>query len=316
MTRCGDGDHEESPAPRIAQTVNVASVPHRSPFRYPGGKTWLVPCARRWLRARPRVRLLLEPFAGGGIVGLTAVFEGLAEHVHLVELDADVAAVWETVLSGGAEELAGRIEQFQLDTAGVELALARASDSTPDRAFATIIRNRISRGGIMAPGAGRMKSGENGRGLCSRWYPATIAARIRDIGSLGSRITFTHGDGMAALRDAAGDADVAAFIDPPYTVAGRRLYAHSEVDHEALVDAAAALRGDFLMTYDNAPEVVQMAHARGLQTGTIPMKSTHHSLKRELLVGRDLSWMAGAETRQDERGPLPFTAAAAGASSG
>ena len=25
------------------EPVNVASVPHRSPFRYPGGKTWLVP---------------------------------------------------------------------------------------------------------------------------------------------------------------------------------------------------------------------------------------------------------------------------------
>src|SRR5260370_34987117 len=29
--------------------VNVASVPQRSPFRYPGGKTWLVPHVRRWL---------------------------------------------------------------------------------------------------------------------------------------------------------------------------------------------------------------------------------------------------------------------------
>ena len=27
--------------------INVASVPHRSPFRYPGGKTWLVPHVRR-----------------------------------------------------------------------------------------------------------------------------------------------------------------------------------------------------------------------------------------------------------------------------
>ena len=26
----------------IGRVVNVASVPQRSPFRYPGGKTWLV----------------------------------------------------------------------------------------------------------------------------------------------------------------------------------------------------------------------------------------------------------------------------------
>ncbi len=28
---------------RLPGIVNVASVPQRSPFRYPGGKTWLVP---------------------------------------------------------------------------------------------------------------------------------------------------------------------------------------------------------------------------------------------------------------------------------
>lgn len=29
--------------------VNVATVPQRSPLRYPGGKTWLVPHVRAWL---------------------------------------------------------------------------------------------------------------------------------------------------------------------------------------------------------------------------------------------------------------------------
>jgi hypothetical protein len=29
--------------------VNVASVPQRSPFRYAGGKTWLIPKIQQWL---------------------------------------------------------------------------------------------------------------------------------------------------------------------------------------------------------------------------------------------------------------------------
>jgi len=32
---------------------------------------------------------LVEPFAAGGIVGLTAAFEGLAKHVTMVELDRE-----------------------------------------------------------------------------------------------------------------------------------------------------------------------------------------------------------------------------------
>src|SRR5258706_15443167 len=67
--------------------VNVASVPQRSPFRYPGGKTWLVPYIREWLRSqRSPPSRLIEPFAGGGIVSLTAAFERLAKHVIFADL--------------------------------------------------------------------------------------------------------------------------------------------------------------------------------------------------------------------------------------
>ena len=41
-------------------------------------------------------RLLVEPFAGGGIVSLTAVMENLADESIMVELDKDVAATLES----------------------------------------------------------------------------------------------------------------------------------------------------------------------------------------------------------------------------
>src|SRR5260370_14157567 len=62
--------------------INVASVPQRSPFRYPGGKTWLVPYIRDWLRHKsPRPARLIEPFAGGAIVSRAVAFERLARNV-------------------------------------------------------------------------------------------------------------------------------------------------------------------------------------------------------------------------------------------
>jgi DNA adenine methylase len=79
--------------------VNVASVPQRSPFRYPGGKTWLVPKIRVWLSTKiVKPSLFIEPFAGGGIISLTVAAEHLAKQVIMVELDELVSGVWETII--------------------------------------------------------------------------------------------------------------------------------------------------------------------------------------------------------------------------
>lgn len=87
----------------------------------------------------------------------------------------------------------------------------------------------------------------------------------------------------------------AFFIDPPYTAggksAGSRLYTHSIIDHDRLFAACAELQGDFLMTYDNADEVVSLARKYDFETRPVAMKNTHHAEMKELLIGRNLSWL-------------------------
>jgi DNA adenine methylase len=86
--------------PLVGRVVNVASVPHRSPFRYPGGKTWLVPLIRQWLSSLAWHPVLFgEPFAGGAIIGLSALFEDLADTLTLVERDENVGAVWRAIVN-------------------------------------------------------------------------------------------------------------------------------------------------------------------------------------------------------------------------
>ena len=281
--------------PQIAnlKAVNVAQVPQRSPFRYPGGKTWLIPCIRHWLGSQHApVEKMIEPFAGGGIVGLTALFEGLAHQLTLVELDEDVAAVWRTILNGHGEWLAEEILAFQVSEQSIQSLFAEEHLSLERRAFATLVRNRVARGGILAPGAGVVKNGENGKGLTSRWYPATLHQRILEIVARKAHIAFIEGDGMETLRTLGTRADCCWFIDPPYTVAGKRLYRHSEIDHEELFFQASRLAGDFLITYDNAPEIKYLADKYHLATRLIAMKTTHHSIKYELVIGKSLHWLS------------------------
>lgn len=281
-----------------SQIVNVASVPQRSPFRYPGGKTWLVPLVIQWLIRQPtRPAEFIEPFAGGAIVGLSVAFEQLAGHVTLVELDRQVAAVWKAIIYGDYEWLGDQILHFDLTPENIDRTLSQTKVSVEELAFQTILRNRIQRGGILAPGAGRIKHGEDGKGIKSRWYPETLRKRIVNIGKIRDRITFIEGDGLQVLEQNANRSDAIYFIDPPYTAAGKkagaRLYTHSEIDHERLFAIADTLQGDFLMTYDNALGVKQMAEQHGFVTDLVAMKNTHHAEMTELLISRSLDWLYG-----------------------
>ncbi len=275
--------------------VNIAAVPLRSPFRYPGGKTWLVPQLRCWLLSKgtPPAHFI-EPFAGGAIASMTAGFERLARHVIFAEMDEGVGAVWRVVLNGEAEWLAKEILSFKVTLNEVQQRLEATPHALRELAFQTVLRNRMQRGGIMAAGAGLIKAGENGKGLLSRWYADTLANRIREINKRKDRFSFVLGDGFGLLAEHSQNPDAVFYIDPPYTVAACRLYQHWEIDHARLFRAAGQIRGDFLMSYDNTPEVRALAKQHGFEARPIAMKNTHHSEMTELMIGKDLSWMSAS----------------------
>jgi len=277
--------------PFHGRITNVASVPQRSPFRYPGGKTWLVPVFREWMRSLPKQpALLVEPFCGGAIIGLTAAMENLAKRVLLGEKDPHVACVWRVLLSqqGGAEALARRILDYRLTRERVLEDLSKQPRDEMEHAFQTILRNRVQRGGILAAGASVMKTGENGRGIASRWYPETLARRIRGIGLCRHRKEFVEGDAFDLIRSHLRAKGTALFLDPPYTAggkrAGRRLYTCNDVDHEDLFKLASSAAGAVMLTYDDAPEARYLAQRHGFHVQTTPMKNTHHAAMVELVI--------------------------------
>lgn len=263
-----------------------------SPFRYPGGKTWLRPIIRQWLRGN--VDVLSEPFAGGGIVSLTALNENLAKRVVMTERDPAVASVWQGILNGECDWLCARINRFKPSRKAVCRILDRPKKNNRDLIWATILRNRMSHGGLIAPGSGLLKKGESGKGIRSRWYPKTLTNRIRAIHALKNRITFRRANALRSLSQHVRKKRkprIAYFIDPPYSTAGRRLYAFGRIDHQKLFELAAKLPGKILLTYDDTAEIRSLARKIGFKYRRIPMRSKHHVRKRELLISRHFKWL-------------------------
>lgn len=274
------------------QTVNVSQVQQLSPFRYAGGKTWLVPEVRAWVEGlgfRPSV--FVEPFAGGAIVGLTMAVQNLADKVVLSELDPDVAAVWKVVFGKSnpdAKWLFDQVLSAQLTEPFVRSIIEEEPRSTKAKAFRTLIKNRCQRGGILAPGAGLVKAGENGKGLLSRWYPETLVKRMTVLRSVRARVQFIEGDAFDVIAEHEDNPTAAFLVDPPYSLggkkAGARLYLHNVIDHNRLFESMAQVQGQFLLTYDDAPEVVALAGEHGFVIARVPMKNTHHETLYELLI--------------------------------
>ena len=269
--------------------TNVSSVPQRSPLRYPGGKTWFVPHLREWLYHRPAT-WFIEPFCGGSSCGLTALAEKLADKVLLADLDDEIAALWEAVTRGLGDELANRIMRFNMCEENAKKIIHSEPDDLADRAFRTIIKNRCRYGGIMAPRAGGMYN----EGVNRRWYPKSLAHRLRCLNMVRHRLDFMQMDALHLIAEHRRSSDVTFFIDPPYTAgdhAGRRLYNHNDVDHQMLFHLCSQLKGDFLMTYSSTEMVWELAKEYKLDVRMVNMKSATHKIKTEMIIGRKLDWI-------------------------
>ena len=268
-------------------------VPNRSPLRYPGGKTWLTPHVRAWLGDRAGGRTLLEPFAGGATTSLTAVSENRVSDAVLVEAEPDIAAFWRTVLAA-PEELAALVLAFELTKKNIDRLSAADSQDDLSRAFRTLVLNRTRYNGIPHRRSGMTNTKDGKGGFQARWYPATLERRIRAAGRLAGRVRITEGNGMRALRRLPPRTDILVFIDAPYTgrggtQPGQHLYNQNQVDHAEIFRSLAESGADFLMTYDEAPEIIELITEHAFHAETVTVPGTRHR-RTELIVTPRSSW--------------------------
>lgn len=217
-----------------------------------GSKSWFVPHAREFL-GNWHPKIIVEPFAGSCIVGLTLLNEGYAERLVLAEKDKDYLAFWHAAL--GDPNFSYRVAKwteevldlpFERQKPFVEASLARMKKEDPG--FWILIRSRV---GFNGKKVGGCMTEKNRGGILCRW-PRNLDASLDLLYSLRNRITVME-DAFEALA-VFNREDAYAFVDPPYTLTqkcpGHIMYDEADVDHDKLHSMLATWKGAWQLTYN------------------------------------------------------------------
>ena len=233
----------------------VARARYQSPLRYPGAKSLMTKAISRLVtNAREttmgRVRLFVEPFAGGASTSLRLVSEGLVDQILLADSDPLVACFWQAaavdtesliarardewdthVGRGGAEAVA-RWDYWRAWHPGTAAA---ARETRLDLAVKCLFLNRTTFSGILhgraGPIGGRAQTSPYSIGC--RWNPPALEERIRYAGHLfetGRLVDVWLKDWRDTVDDLTErfpdlrPGSTLLYLDPPYIAKSQRLY--------------------------------------------------------------------------------------------
>lgn len=196
---------------RLMSVVSVvdAQEPVPSPFRWAGGKRWLLPMLHDLVGMKP-IRTYHEPFLGGG-----SVFLGLPSFSAAVLSDsnADLMEAFE-VIRDAPEEVAERVRKYGNDEETYYQARASSPRSRVGRAARFLYLNHTSYNGIYRVNLEGIYNVPFGR----RESPnVPSAAHLCDVAAKLKNATLLSQDFTACVERV--KANDLVFLDPPYTVA-------------------------------------------------------------------------------------------------
>ncbi len=248
-------------------------MPHPSPLRYPGGKAKLTPFFKRLFELNHLCDgHYAEPYAGGGGLALSLLFDEYARHIHVNDFDRAVYAFWHSVLQR-TDDFCRLIETRPITPKEWQrqrrIIANKASADLFELGFAAFYLNRTSRSGIIASGGMIGGNDQSGKwNLDARFNRVELMARIRRVASYRRRITLTHLDALDFLAKLAAELPERSltYCDPPYFVKGqRRLYAnwYRAADHEEVAGTLGSFPHRWVVSYDFAPEILTLYRPHG-----------------------------------------------------
>lgn len=235
-----------------------------SPLRYPGGKGKIVPYFKEFIYNNELLDCVyVEPYAGGGSVGLTLLFDGYVSKIIINDIDRSIYAFWYSVLNE-TEALCEIIEKtpVNIHTWRKQKNLQKKKNkySLLKLGFSTFFLNRTNRSGIIEGGIIGGKKQTGTWKINARYNKKELIARIKKIAQYRSRIKLHNSDASKLLRSLTKTLPkkTLIYLDPPYYVKGRNLYINHylDKDHRKLSQLIQTIENQhWIITYDNVSAI-------------------------------------------------------------
>lgn len=260
-----------------------------SPLRYPGAKSVLSETMAQIVSYNYFYNVFVEPYFGGGSVGLYLLLNGYINKLVINDLDSDVYSFWESVLYR-TDEFITLVEHVPLNVntwKGLKEVFKKHDPN--DRlllGLATLYLNRTCRNGILNAGiiGGYEQKGKYK--MDCRFNKTQIIWKIQEIAAQKDHIELYFDDGAKLIHNLTLDENSMIYCDPPYIKNGNTLYGvfFSDEDHEALRDALKETNSNWILSYDDTPKIRDWYKDYNIQELSWKYGTTNGKNGKELLV--------------------------------
>ena len=249
-----------------SKTKSSAIQRYPTPLRYPGGKQRLAKDFKRLIALNDLEGChYVEPFAGGGGLGLSLLISGHVSSVHLNDLDRSIYAFWHS-LKYKQNELCDLVRSTRISMSewDRQKAVQQRKHRTRllDLGFSTLYLNRTNRSGIIRGGmiGGRDQDGQ--WSIKSRFDKNRIIDRIKALGQYVQDISISNKNALDSRSLNFGSSGPCLiYVDPPYFEKSSRLYMNNLGlrDHSKLAKKINGNQKDkIVVTYDTASEILDL----------------------------------------------------------
>lgn len=236
-----------------------------SPLRYPGGKGKIAKFMKQFVKENFEAPpVYVEPYAGGAEIALTLLIEGFVKEIWINDKDFGIYCFWFSILNN-TKEFIEKIEDTQVNitTWRKQKNIYKNQDKYTklDIGFATFYLNRCNFSGVIKGGPiGGIKQTGKWK-IDARFNKKDLIRRINKISEYKDNILIYNDDTIDLLeKNKKIFKKCLLYLDPPYYDKGNQLYTnhYKAHDHEQIAQCISQLKGKWIVSYDNVPEIVNL----------------------------------------------------------